>query len=56
MNDCEIIVCYGGAKPGDFYLLSNVVAVDEEIFAVLEKREKLKRVSQRGKRPWCQTS
>jgi hypothetical protein len=29
--DCGAIVCYGGAKPTDLYLLSTIRAVDEDI-------------------------
>jgi hypothetical protein len=51
MHDDEltIIVCGGNAKPEDTHLLSKVRAVDEEIFAVLEKRERGKQINKRTK-------
>jgi hypothetical protein len=38
--DCDIIVCYGGAKPTDKHLASTIRAVDNEIFEFLERRER----------------
>jgi hypothetical protein len=39
-SDGYIIICGGGAKPEDTHLLSKVRAVDDEIFAYLEKQER----------------
>jgi hypothetical protein len=33
MKDAEIIVCHGNAKPNDLQLISQEVAMDEEIIA-----------------------
>jgi hypothetical protein len=33
MKDAEIIVCHGNAKPNDLQLMSQEVAMDEEIIA-----------------------
>ena len=40
IDDNEIVICYGGAKPTDTYLMSRVVATDEEIIGWLERRER----------------
>jgi hypothetical protein len=37
--DCDVICCYGGAKPTDLHLLSTVHCVDEKIFEWLKRRE-----------------
>jgi len=34
--DCDVIVCYGGAKPEDKHLVSEVHCVDDEITGWLE--------------------
>jgi hypothetical protein len=36
----EIIVCYGDANPRDTHLFARIVAVDDEIIAWLERRER----------------
>jgi hypothetical protein len=36
--DCDLIVCYGGAKPADKHLASRIVCIDEEIVTRLERR------------------
>jgi hypothetical protein len=42
-DDCEIVI-YGGAnQPTDLHPLSTIRAVDEEIFAYLEKRKAKRR-------------
>ena len=41
--DCEVIVCYGGAKPTDTHLASRIVAVGDEIIEWLERRERRRR-------------
>jgi hypothetical protein len=38
--DCEVIVCYGGAKPSDLHTLSTVRAVDDGIIEWLERRKR----------------
>jgi hypothetical protein len=38
----EAMICYGNAKPDDTHLLADVVAVDGEIVAWLERREQKK--------------
>ena len=35
----SVIVCYGGAKPGDTHLASRIVAIDGEIIDWLARRE-----------------
>jgi hypothetical protein len=35
----DIIVAYGGAQPGDLHTLSTVRAIDDGIFAFLQRRE-----------------
>jgi hypothetical protein len=37
--DCDVIVCYGGAKLTDKHLASKIQCVDDEIFEWLERRE-----------------
>jgi hypothetical protein len=37
--DCDVIVCYGGAKLADMHLPSTVRCVDEEIIGWLKRRE-----------------
>jgi hypothetical protein len=37
--DCDVVVCYGGAKPEDKHLASIVHCIDDEIFEWLERRE-----------------
>jgi fructose-specific component phosphotransferase system IIB-like protein len=40
-DDCDfIIVCGGNAKPTDTHLASKVVAIDDEVIAVLRRRER----------------
>ena len=34
-DDDDAVICYGGAKLGDVHLLADVVAVDDEIYALL---------------------
>jgi hypothetical protein len=43
--DCDIVICYGGAKPTDLHLASKVVAFDEEIIEWLERWERRKKPS-----------
>jgi hypothetical protein len=38
MNDTDIVICGGGAKPTDLHLLSTVY-IEEEIFKLLKRRE-----------------
>ena len=38
--DCDVIVCYGGAKPTDSHLASTVHCVDDEIIEWLRRRER----------------
>ena len=44
--DCDVIVCYGGAKLTDEHLASTVHCVDDEIIEWLKRREQ-----RRGDRP-----
>jgi len=37
--DCDVVVCYCGAKPEDEHLAVIIHWVDEEIFESLERRE-----------------
>jgi hypothetical protein len=37
--DCDVIVCYGGAKLFDKHLASIVLCIDDEIICWLEHRE-----------------
>jgi hypothetical protein len=37
--DCDVIVCYGGAKPTDNRLASKIHCVDDEIIEWLKRRE-----------------
>ncbi len=39
-SELEIIFCGGGAKIDDMHLLSGIVAVDDQIFAWLKRRER----------------
>jgi hypothetical protein len=41
--DCDVVVCYGGAKLTDRHLISTIHCVDEEIFEWLERREAKRR-------------
>jgi hypothetical protein len=36
----DAVICYGGAQPGDTYLLADVVAIDSDILAWLEQRQR----------------
>jgi hypothetical protein len=42
--DCDIVVCYGGAKPEDEHLAVIVHCVDDEIIRWLEKRPDVRQV------------
>jgi len=37
--DCDVIVCYGGAKPTDQQLASTIHCIDDEIIEWLKRRE-----------------
>jgi hypothetical protein len=37
--DCDVIVCYGGAKLTDEHLASTMHCVDDEIFEWLKRRQ-----------------
>jgi hypothetical protein len=37
-SDCDVVVCYGGAKPTDLYLLSTVHRMDNVLGAVRMSR------------------
>jgi hypothetical protein len=39
--DCDVVVCYGGAKLTDKHLASTVHCVDDEIIGWLKRREQL---------------
>jgi hypothetical protein len=41
--DCDVIVCYGNAKPEDRYLASTIHCIDDEIIERLERREQRRR-------------
>ena len=41
--DCDLIVCYGGAKLTDKHLASKIHCVDDVIIGWLERRERRKR-------------
>jgi hypothetical protein len=43
--DCDVVVCYGGAKLADKHLALNVHCVDEEILDWLERRAAGKKCS-----------
>jgi hypothetical protein len=38
--DCDVIVCYGGAKPTDKQLASAIHCVDDEIIGWLKRRHR----------------
>jgi len=41
--DCDVIVCYGGAKLADKHLPSTIHCVNEEIIRWLKRREQRRR-------------
>jgi hypothetical protein len=44
--DCDVIVCYGGAKPTDTHLASVIHCIDDEIIGWLRRREQRRRRKQ----------
>jgi hypothetical protein len=44
--DCDVVVCYGGAKLTDKHLSSKIHCVDDEIFEWLQCRERRRRSRQ----------
>jgi hypothetical protein len=47
--DCDVIVCYGNAKPTDTHLASKIRCIDGEIIEWLERRERRRRPVPRTK-------
>jgi hypothetical protein len=43
VDDCDVIICYGGAKPTDRHLAATVHCVDDEIIEWLEQRREQRR-------------
>jgi hypothetical protein len=43
VDDCDVIICYGGAKPTDRHLTAAVHCVDDEIIEWLERRREQRR-------------
>jgi hypothetical protein len=43
------VLCYGNAHPNDYHLAADVVAIDSEIVAVLERRERRRRKTKQTK-------
>ena len=39
-DEGEVVICYGAAKPCDVHLASRIVAVDDEILKILDRRER----------------
>jgi hypothetical protein len=50
-TDCDVIVCYGNAKPTDTHLASTIHCIDDEIIEFLKRRERRKRQTPRRASP-----
>jgi hypothetical protein len=54
-EEAELVICYGGAKPGD-YNFADIVALDADILEVIAEREHRRKKQERRCRSVSPTS